>query len=809
MQFLKISLKSSWFGSLSLNQADVNGIKQMRILIITGIFPPDIGGPATYVPLIAQALVERGHQVRVITLSDAEPTCGADRLFPVTRIARSQWYPLRWLRTVGEIIRHGRSADVLFVNGLALESVMANCLLRKPLLQKIVGDLAWERARTAGATTDTLELFQRTAYGPRVELLKKLRSFWSRSSTMLIAPSNYLKNIITGWGIPAAKIQVIYNAVQAPEPAAALPAVLRQLTIPSRVIVSVGRLVPWKGFEDLIMVAGALPDAQLCIIGEGPGRGELERLIREQNLSTRVHLIGACSRGEVFAYLRHADLFVLNSRYEGLPHIVLEAMSAGVPVVATDTGGTGELVRHEHNGLLVPPGDRAMLDRAVRLVLGDRSLGERLAGNGRATLEKFNWAGLVDQTESLLAAAGGKTTAADAARAPSPRELSALFLSTARFSLPPDRTLEKKWSGLQRFFDATVVSLWDAKGFSRQMLAGSRWILLPAGPHRSVTYALYFFCALWFCLQAALRSKQQVIVAQSPFQALAPALALLPWRLARARSRPRLIVEIHNDWTEGVMLYHPSRFSRLEQACRLVLGRFALSQADACRVISAYCRTLLPRSTKPVYVFPTFTDLDSFAAPAAALVTEMARAYGTGFFISAGMLIPLKGLHHLIRAFAAVAGKHPAARLIIAGQGKEEHNLRQLTRDCGLSDHVSFVGHLEQSVLAALIKNAIAFVLPSLTEGLGRVAIEAQLLGKPVIASRVGGIPEIITDGITGLLTAPGDEQALSRAMLDLLEQPQAAEKMGQAGQQAVLQKFNYATYYQSYYDMLKKTCSA
>lgn len=780
----------------------------MNILIITGIFPPDIGGPATYVPLIAQALVEHGHQVRIITLSDAVPAGDSACSFPVLRIPRSRWYPLRWLKTVGTIIRHGRDVDVLFVNGLALEAVVANHILRKPLVQKIVGDLAWERMRTAGVTTDTLEFFQSKKYSLRVELLKKLRSFWSRSSTALIAPSRYLKNIITGWGIPASKIQVIYNAVRVPERAPELPAMLRQLTGRGRIIVSIGRLVPWKGFEDIIRIAKILPDVQVCIIGEGPQRGDLERLIIEQGLSSRVHLIGACSRIEVFEYLRNSDLFVLNSLYEGLPHIVLEAMSVGVPVIATDTGGTGELVQDRYNGLLVRTAERAMLDHAVRLVLGDRNLRDRLVAGGYVTLEKFNWTGLVAQTESLLAAAacGKAMPAADIPKTAALR-IPVLFLSTARFSLPPDRTQTKKWSGLQHFFDATILSLREGRRFSRQELAGSRWILLPAGPHRLVTYVLYFVCALWYCLQAALRKKHQVIIAQSPFQALAPALALLPWRLVRASWRPKLIVEIHNDWTEGVMLYHPSRFSRIEQACRLVLGRFTLAQADAYRVISAYCRTLLPLSAKPVYVFPTFTDLESFAAPSAACVSEMAHAYGTGFFISAGMLIPLKGLHHLIRAFADVVGKHPETRLIIAGKGKEEQNLRQMTRDYGIGDQVTFVGHLEQTVLAALIKNAIAFVLPSLTEGLGRVAIEAQLLGKPVIASRVGGIPEIISDGATGILTAPGDEKALSRAMRDLLEQPQHAQKMGQAGQQAVLQKFNYATYYQSYHDMVQKTC--
>ena len=106
--------------------------------------------------------------------------------------------------------------------------------------------------------------------------------------------------------------------------------------------------------------------------------------------------------------------------------------------------------------------------------------------------------------------------------------------------------------------------------------------------------------------------------------------------------------------------------------------------------------------------------------------------------------------------------KHPRAKLVIAGQGREEENLKSLAQELGLSQQVMFAGFLEQTVLAAYIKGSRALVLPSLTEGLGRVAIEAQFLGRPVIASRVGGIPEIIADGETGLLVEPEDSRGLA-----------------------------------------------
>jgi len=781
----------------------------MNILIVTGIFPPDIGGPATYVPMIADALTVRGHRVTVVTLSDTTTENTGGYSFPVVRMKRWLWRPVRMLLTIATIVVHGRKADVLFVNGLALEAVLANYLLQKPLVQKIVGDLAWERARTAGLVTDNLEQFQTKCYTAGIELLKKLRAFWVRASTTVIVPSSYLQRIVAGWGVPEEKIEVVYNAIPP------LPDNVRQSAQrsapdqPLRTIVSVGRLVPWKGFEDLITVCASLPEVQLFIIGSGPCHDLLQQHIAVHHAHDRIHLVGGCSHEAVLSFLQHADLFVLNSRYEGLPHIVLEAMSAGVPVVATNVGGTAELVQDRYNGLLVDPDDPAELKKAIRAALDHQKLRETLIQNAKATVQRCSPDVLIEQTEQILATAVNrrKQVNADFRIQKIPRP-SVLFLSTARFTTPPDQTLIKKWSGLQHVFDATVLSVHDGNGLVKKTFAGARLILLPAGINRFLSYGLYVLWATWYSMVGAVQKKYQVIIAQSPFQALAPALVLVVLRLWRRRSLPRLIIELHNDWTEGVMLYHPGRFSRLEKKCRMALGRFALRQADAYRVISNYCRSLVPDTGKPVFVFPTFTDLEHFAQPSPSCITSMQHRYGSGFFVSAGMLIELKGLEYLIRAFSDLLRSHPQARLIIAGKGRDEQRFKQLACELGANSRISFVGHLEQAELAGLVKNALAFVLPSLTEGLGRVAIEAQLLAKPVIASRVGGIPEIIEDGVTGILVPPADASALHRALRELFEHPEKAELMGKEGQQAVKKKFDYSGYFQSYRDMVEKVCN-
>jgi glycosyltransferase involved in cell wall biosynthesis len=367
--------------------------------------------------------------------------------------------------------------------------------------------------------------------------------------------------------------------------------------------------------------------------------------------------------------------------------------------------------------------------------------------------------------------------------------------------------LIKKWRGLQPFFQSTVISFRDGEGPLSSVLEGAQWILLPAGLPRFLRYSLHFLRAFLSTTNGALQKKYRAIIAQSPYEALAPALALLPWKIVPAASRPKLIIEIHSDWKEGVMLYHRTRFSWIEKPLRTIIARFSLSQADGFRAISDYSRELLPPRAKPVFVFPTFTDLESFKEPPEELIKEIAEKHGRGFFMYAGMLIFLKGIHHLIRAFYNVLKKHPDARLIIAGKGEEEEKLKKLVKELGIFNNVHFAGHLDQNTLAAYIKNSLAFVLPSLTEGLGRVAIEAHLLEKPVIASRVGGIPEVVSDGSSGLLFEPGDEAALSLALIKLLNSPGLADSMGMAGKKAVVEKFNYQTYFQSYYNMVKGIC--
>jgi len=371
----------------------------MNVLIVTGIFPPDIGGPASYVPTISSELVKRGHKIVVLTLSDRIDHDDGSYPFQVHRIRRSLFKPVRVLLTIVRILREGRHAQLVYANGLYLEAVIANLFLCKPLVQKIVGDWAWERATNKGWVNDTFEEFQKRRYGLKAEVLRALRSFCARHADTVIVPSQYLSNAATYWGVSASKIVVIYNAV---ELSSATPSAIPLST--RFKIVTVGRLVPWKQIDHLIEALPEIEDAGLVVVGDGPERSRLENLARANNLNDRVHFAGQRTKEETFGLMASCDLFVLNSTYEGFPHVVLEAMCAGLPVVATMVGGTPELVHDGENGLLISPNANGALSSTLRRLLTCSEERQRLAAGGRETTHRFRCSAMIEATEAALRA---------------------------------------------------------------------------------------------------------------------------------------------------------------------------------------------------------------------------------------------------------------------------------------------------------------------------------------------------------------------------------------------------------------------
>ncbi|MBN1438490.1 MAG: glycosyltransferase family 4 protein [Anaerolineales bacterium] len=380
---------------------------RLRIALPTGIFPPDIGGPASYVPRIADSLVARGHAVEVLTLAD-DPV-GGDYAFPVRRIRRGMPRLARMRETVSAIARSAGGADVIYANGLFIEAAAAAALAHRPLVMKIVGDWAWERASNRRAGDRDMADFQRRRQPLKFELIKLLRSAVSRRADRIIVASRFFHGIVAGWGVDPRRMAIVPNAVVPfpDSPPEELP------PFPGRTLAVAARLIPFKRIDGLIRLLALRSDLRLVIVGDGPERGALESLAAEIHVRERVLFTGSVPRAQVGGFLRAVDALVVNSINETFSYSVIEGYAAGVPVVACNGGAVPELIADGENGLLYPPDDLPALSEALTRLFSNPDLRAALIEGGRkAFLDRYQWETLVKRTEDVLMRAAGRSAAA-------------------------------------------------------------------------------------------------------------------------------------------------------------------------------------------------------------------------------------------------------------------------------------------------------------------------------------------------------------------------------------------------------------
>jgi glycosyltransferase involved in cell wall biosynthesis len=325
----------------------------MKILIATGLYPPESGGPATYTKLLEERLPTLGFEVSVLPFSRVR------HLLPGARHV-AYFFKCRAL---------ARKVDVVFAQdtvSVGLPAALAAWTLGKKFVVRVPGDYAWEQARQRFGVKDGLEEFQTRTYGLRTELLRAIQNFVVTSAARVIVPSEYMKRIVSGWGVEPVRI---YNGINL-APAYELPKERPQ----GFLVVSSGRRVPWKGFEALERVVSLEPDWRLFIAHELP-------------------------LAQALGWVKAADVYVLNSTYEGLSHQMLEAMALGTPIVATRVGGNPELIEDKIDGLLIPPNDDEALHTALKDIKENKETARARAQSARAKVGRFS----IDTTIAELA----------------------------------------------------------------------------------------------------------------------------------------------------------------------------------------------------------------------------------------------------------------------------------------------------------------------------------------------------------------------------------------------------------------------
>jgi glycosyltransferase involved in cell wall biosynthesis len=359
----------------------------MNILITVGIFPPDIGGPASFVPKISDFLIENGHNVKIICLSEDGSIHTEDNL-DVIRIKRSNNLPIRWIKTIYQIVKNGRRRDLIFVNGLGVESTIANLILRKKLIRKIVGDPVWERAYNQKRTNESFDEFQNNKHSFIIEIQKLLRNWSINSAELVVTPSDHLKSFVSGIGFNN-KILKINNGVDITD---IKRANVHKVDIN---LIIISRLVVQKNISIVIEAMKLLDNTnlKLRIIGEGGEFDKLESKIQDLNLQNRVQLVGKIDNRRISQFLLTADIFIQASEYEGLPHSVLEAINYEVPILSTEAGGCKDLLNDGERGFIIPmPPDKKIIAENISFMIKNKAEATKRAAEAKAFItKKYNF----------------------------------------------------------------------------------------------------------------------------------------------------------------------------------------------------------------------------------------------------------------------------------------------------------------------------------------------------------------------------------------------------------------------------------
>ena len=367
----------------------------MKITIATGLYPPEIGGPATYATMLESELPDKGIEVSVV--------------------------PFGWVRHYPKIIRHfvyayklwreSKGSDIIYALdpvSVGVPAMLVSKLTRKTFLVRVPGDYAWEQGQLRFGVTDRLHDFieKRLSYGFRVSLLCRLEGYVARQARQVVVPSNYLKQIVEKWSVDSKKITVINSSLHKIEIGESREAIRKQFNFTDPTLVSAGRLVPNKGFIQLIKVFSRIkkthPKAQLVIVGDGPQESAIEDLLLAEGLVSSVRLMGSLTQDALGAVIKGADVFVLNTAHEGLSHQLIEVMDLGTPIVTTNVGGNPELITNGVEGLLVEYNDTEALEEAICRVLNHPESVERMIQSARARSKDFAVDKNIDSLTSLL-----------------------------------------------------------------------------------------------------------------------------------------------------------------------------------------------------------------------------------------------------------------------------------------------------------------------------------------------------------------------------------------------------------------------
>lgn len=383
----------------------------VAVLIATGIYPPDFRGPATMLRALPGDLEKENFSVKIITYSDIKSA--VEEKGKVFRILRRGPDWLRHIKYFFAIFKLAWRSEVIYstdIYSVGYFAYLLKKLLGKKYIIRFAGDSAWETAVRLGVTNDYITDFQKKIYNRLIEKLKLRRKKIMIKADKVIAVSRFLAGLAETMGVAKERIKLIYNSVDFIEDNSTEAEIFElrgRYGKDAKIIVSAGELNPWKGFDGVIK---SLPEIKknlgnkiyLLILGEGQEKENLKKLAEELGVSRQVNFLGKIGHEQIMNYFKLADVFILNSHYEGLSHTLLEVMKAGRPIICSNIKANREVIEDNKSGLLVNYNDAGEIAEAAVRILTDRALAESLVREAKEKLKMFTWDETVRLTVEVI-----------------------------------------------------------------------------------------------------------------------------------------------------------------------------------------------------------------------------------------------------------------------------------------------------------------------------------------------------------------------------------------------------------------------
>ena len=588
------------------------------------------------------------------------------------------------------------------------------------------------------------------------------RSAFRACTHVLVFSKNFKERIQEHYGIPSGNISIIPIGIELPDKNP--DAIMKKGTI-----LCVGRLAPSKNFLTAIEAMRGLEGFHLLIAGDGPQRKELEDKIRGLNLENQITLLG--NQNDLSGYYQQCEIFLHLSYYENLGQVLLEAMLYGKPPIVLDPKERGvhtasaELIQEGYNGFFVTNTPEAVRTKIREVAKLDK---EPLAENCRQFARQFTFDRHVRELIGVVEKKG-KTMSNDSFTMPDPNVSSYIDKkqSTAgKGELHLAIVCWKYWpsAGIPNHVRSLVEQL---KGkakiavFAVDVNAQDSVNCLtfyPVQKGRNIIFKIfYYFKAL---NQVAKTIKFNVIHCHDSETFFSCYLL-------------KYFLKIPIIFTLHASIFEPGRESdypwHTTIKYRLTEG-FSLRSSDRVIAISqSMARYAREGGASPqkIDVIPGSISRKTFIKSTIRNLKKTKKS--TGLYV--GGLRPVKGIKYLIEAIPSIHKQIPDFKLILVGNGEQQYTdgLTQLVKQRGLNDHVIFAGYQKKEALNEYFQKADIFVLPSLSEPQGLVVLEAMAAGLPIVATNVGGIPDMIEHKKNGYLVEKKNAGALAEGILAVL----------------------------------------